>query len=323
MTVRHLARYNINYIEYLLSKVKPLRKPFTPIEIRKGHYVIDIPVKETIIGHVNGKRNLLNYEFWTLVFYLISGNNICFPYNCNNACNNPCTGSGFLEYGFGTESSTFSMVSLQNLGGSIPEQITLGTLSDRSRITYFGGLPSNLSQSATEIGITVNFGYGGCTPLIGRLTGSFAPATTVSYYVDFLEPWTYNMASLIYSYIVCTYSTVITTSGSSESLVGWDQNGYNKIGMATLIGSENQYTWEPGIYSITQDVSFGTSHSVVIQNTYAYDYIIGTVTPSETITIETLGLVASNILLLVLPLSSPITLNAGQSNTVSLRLVAE
>jgi len=334
MTVRHLARYNINYIEYLLSKVKPLRKPFTPIEIKRGVYVIDIPVRKTIIGHVNGKRNVLNYIFWGTIFEMLqNGGSFGATDTCGDSIimgylldvNSSPMSVGTLIYGSSSSSPSFSSTSIPNICGSISPQISIGTLSDRTRITYYGTLPSNINCQINELGICGTDGYG-CCVFIAILQQSFSPGTAVAYYIDLLEPWLQNFGLILYSALTrSSVSGVIDTSGNSQTFSSIANS-------STLIGSVNQYTWSPTMYSITQDVIFSTSHDVSVSTTYATDYIQGTASPSSNMEIYTLGLLQTlnpvsgsryQAFILILPLSSPITLYANQQNTVSLRLVAE
>ena len=323
MTVRHLARNNINYMEYLLSRTRFKQKPFVPIEIRKGHYIINIPLKDTIIGHVNGKRNLLTYSFWKETLGIEATANCSQIYNPIFGGYSSPTGSAYIEYGYGTQ-ACFSQNTLQNQAGSISTQVSIGTLSDRVRITLYGVLPENINPP-TQIApyIPLNDGYNG----LGVWSGSFSPGTAVTYYIDVLQPWVQNYAYIIYSWMTGLSGVpVVSTSGSSFGTTACEANGGS-----IMIGSVNSYSWSPAITSITQDVTFGTSHNFQNNGTSVVDYITGNATPSETIQIQTLGLIQRYyngstyvpILILVLPLSSPITLYANQINSVSLRLVAE
>jgi len=330
MTVRHLARYNINNMEYLLSKVRPLYKPFTPIEIRKGHYVIDIPMKETIIGHVNGKRNVLNFNFWAVIFSGLCCCSVGGILDVDNntpalSCGGPPALMGHIAYGSGTTPASFSQYNLVQGCGSIGVQSTIGTLSDRTRITLYGTLPSNISCQIAELGV---FGYDAYYwPFYySRILASASPGTTIPYYIDFLEPWLQNFAYMQYQFFTGNSVTgIIDVSGNAHTFGGI-------ASQATLIGSVNSYSWSPTMYSITQNVVFGTSHYVSNAQTSVVDYILGTASPSSNIEIYTLGLLQTlnpvsgssyQAFILILPLSSPITLYANQQNTVSLRLVAE
>jgi len=325
MTVRQLARYQINYIEYLLSKTRFKPKPFEPIELKRGLYIIDVPLKKTVIGHINGKRNTLVVEFWEIAIGIEAGS-CCYSY-----CKQYGMGSGGrfgLSYGYGTGSTSWTECNLQDPAGGVNTQSTIGILSDRTRVSLIGVLPNQLSSPATEVGVIQPEYIGGDVYafMIARVTGSWSGGTTIVYYIDYLQPWTSNFAYLVYSFNTGSGVTVTDTSGNSIS------TAYNEYtGSSIMIGSVNSYTWSPTLYSITEDVVFNTSHSVSIGSAVATDYILGTVTPSQTMQIQTLGLVQNYtsgsssypVLIFVLPLPSPITLYANQLNQVYLRLVAD
>jgi len=321
-----ISRERINYIEYLIRKNKLQYKLLEPIQLSKGVYVINVPVNKMIQGIVNGRKNMLVYNFWGLVFGLlakqvnpqmfVSGHTV-----------NAVGGPAYLEYGTGTSQTTFGMNGLQSASGSISTQLTIATLSDRTRISAVGVLPA----SAYEIGLFENMSFpawGSSYPVMfGRVTGTFNANTTITYYVDFLNPWTQNMAQLVFSFFTSTSSSsanvnVVDVTGTKQS-VAW--NSYNNP--AVLIGSQNTYTWSPTIYSVSQDVTFSTNHNFQFNQNYVVDYILGTYQPSSQISIQTLALIQEyggyNLLLLVLPLSSPITLVPNQQNFVYLRLVAQ
>jgi len=339
MTVRHLARYNINNMEKLLGRVKTLSKPFIPIEIKKGYYVIDIPVRKTIIGHVNGKKNILNFNFWAGTFGIVAyqfvggaedaggnGDTMEIPFEFGNYKLQIRS----IAYGYTSTSPSFSSINLQNTCGSISSQISVGTLSDRTRITYYGTLPTNTNCNINEVGIYGTDGYG-YPVYISILQQAFSPGSTIAYYIDLLQPWVENFGLILYAGLAESCSSgILDTSGNSHTVC---YSSGLPSGASGLVGSTSSYTWSPSLYSINANVGFGTSHNVQNNQSSVVDYIQGTAIPSETLEIYTLALqqqyydvnTKSNFLayILILPLSSPITLYAGQSNTVSLRLVAE
>ena len=327
-------KYDIAQIQYILNKMKPLYKPFVPIEIKKGHYVIDIPARKTFIGLVNGKRNVLNFNFFTMAFGIESGNGSgsLLTVNGSNYCGAPNPSSPFdIAYGSGTQSPSFTQYSLQSFINDIyPPQITISLLSDRAQISVVGVLPGpkQLTEPVNEIGL-YEWGGGNCGYFImyGRIVSSFSPGSTVVYYVDVLEPWTYNYGYIIYSFISgSTPSGIVSTNGTTIS-TSWTE----AKGASVLVGSANSYTASPSLYSISEDVVFSTSHQYKNNIQNVVDYILGTAVPNEEIQIQTLGLIQNYasgsstypVLILVLPLSSPITLYPNQENYVYLRLVAE
>jgi len=313
-----ISDYEIAKIEYILSRMKNQYRPLESIQLARGVYVINVPVTRAVQGIVNGKKNMLVYNFWELTFGLIAGSN---PVSIFGAYK--MTDSAYLKYGAGTQQTTFGMNGLQGGSGSISTQLTIATMSDRTRISAVGVLPS----SAYEIGLIQDWTfidppYNGSV-MYGRVTGTFNANTTITYYVDFLNPWTQNIAQLVFSFFTNGGSVnVVDVTGTTDSVTYGSAKG-----SATLIGSQSSYTWSPKIYNVSQDVAFSTYHNFQYTTSYVVDYILGTYQPSSQITIQNLSLIQNyngyDLLLLVLPLSSPITLVANQQNYVYLRLVAE
>ncbi len=326
----NLRKYEDEYYNYLYNRGVQLYKTYKAVEVRKGHYIINIPMKRTIIGHINGKKNVLNFNFWSTVF---SGLCCCNVNNLLDTKNNNLTAQSGkpvatinnIGYGSGTGSASISQYNLENSCGSIGAQASIGTLSDRSRITVYGTLPNNVNCQINEIGL---WGYDedGYPLYYSRVTGSVSPNSAVSYYIDFLEPWVQNFALIQYKFFTGnTVNCITDPSGNCHSF-------YEIYTQAELIGSENQYTWNPQIYSISQDVVFNTSHYVSNNENSVVDYILGSYTPSQNMIIYTLGLLqylydednnSYPAFILIFPLQDPITLYSNQENQVSLRLTAD
>lgn len=202
---------------------------------------------------------------------------------------------------------------------------SVAMMTDKSRIT----LTATASGSGTELGIQQGiFDTGGTsrTFLLARVLRSVSSGNAISWAIDFLQPWLYNMAVIMFG--IMSNANVSLTDMSGASFTARVLGALPASG-ATIALSPTSITWSPGLYSIPDLFDTSTTHILDSQPPYIVHYAHGSVVPPSTVQIRTIALyqqifdtagVARNTLLLAIPLTDPITLEPNKTNMIILRI---
>jgi len=324
---REIVREIENYV------AKP-RRPLDSYEYDKYVHLIDIPLRDTIVGCVNGERNLLVFNFWAVMFGLLMNTDVSNVINWTGGVYTIRT-SGIVNaepahfrYGSGTIPETFTQYNIISAVGSATPSISFGQLADRNRITLSAVIPSD----SQEIGIfqTLYDTSGNTRLVMFARKQMFIPANkTVNWYIDFLKPWTRNWALLMYG---------ILGKLNAPGAVDVDNNTYIlrtyvdvNAGPARIRVSKSPYSWSPDLCVISYDLEMTTYYWLSNLVSVVYLFLVGIATPSSDLTVNTIALIQSlydstgashDTYVLILPLSNPITLYAGRTNMIFLRFVA-
>jgi len=310
------------------------RRPLDSYEYDKYIHIVDIPLKDTIIGHIDGKRNILVFNFWALMFGLLMNRSVDGLVDTGGegytvrSSGDTQFGSAYLVYGTGTTPEVFTQNALVAYSGSISTSRTFGQLSDRNRITLSGVVPAD----SQEIGVyqplyDPNSIYH--TTMLARKQMSISANKTVNYYIDFLMPWGYNWALLMYGILSeANVSGAIDVNNASYTL---RSSGDVNAGPARIRVSKTAYSWSPSLTNISYDLELSTYWWLANYRSVVYLFLVGLATPSSDLSVNTIALIQSlfdtavtahDTYVLILPLSSPITLYAGRANLIFLRFVA-
>jgi len=322
-------------VREILNDVQLPKKPLDAYEFDKTIHLVDIPLYRTVIGHINGRRNVLTFNFWALMFGILGDFNAGGAVNTGGASYTLRT-SGRVDYGaaslvYGSDSTpeAQNQYKLGSYVGSISTSISLGALSDRNRITLSGVVPGN----AYELGIYQQFyEYSGSyayTTMLAR-KAMFVPAnSSVNWYIDFLYPWIQNMAVLMYGLLrYADVSGAVDDAGNSYVV---RTSGDVNAGAVRLRLSSSQYSWSPTLTRIRSDLEATLYLTYANYQSVVHLFMTGIVIPSSDLTVNTIALVqplydssgsTRYTYLAVIPLSSPITFYGGRANTVVIRLMA-
>jgi len=321
-------------IDQIKNDVKVPKRPLDVYEFDKRIYLIDIPLKRTVKGIVNGKENILTFNFWAYMFGLLGDFNAGGAVDVNDRGYNirgsgdPQGGSAYLVYGTDSTPEDITQNKLLAYAGSISTTATFGTLSDRFRITFSGVVPSN----AAEIGIYQPLlnEYGMFfTTMLARKALSVSANQTVNYYIDFFMPWTYNWALAMYGYLTdSSPSGVVDELGYLYQVRTWADANADQV---LIRVSSKSYTWSPDLTTISADFEIRPYLKYDNFRNLIYLFIIGNAIPSNDIQVNTVALMqpmfdtsgnVRNTYVLILPLSTPATLYKNRNNMIFIRLIA-
>jgi len=312
--------------------INVMKRPLDSYEYDKYIHLIDIPLKETVIGHINGKRNILVFNFWLVFFGLLTDSNISDALDISGSTKTVGTAGDFnlaaayLTYGYSTSPELFYQNSLVSYGGSISTSRSFGQLSDRNRITLSGVSPAEIQ----EIGIYQSVNPASSWTIMYARKQMYVPRNkTINYYIDFLMPWTYNCALLMYGFLSeANVSGAIDAYGASYTL---RSSGDVNAGAVRMRVSQTLYSWSPSLTNISYDLELSTYRTVGNARSAVYLFIVGIASPTTDISVNTISLIQSlydtggtghDTYVLILPLQTPITLYAGRTNVIFLRFVA-
>jgi len=318
--------------QILYDEPRP-RRPLDSYEYDKYIHIVDIPLKDSIIGHIDGKRNLLICYFWALMFAIMNDTNLTFVNTSGisyglRSSGDMNRGSAYLVYGSGVSPEIFYQNSLVSYSGSISTAVSFGQLSDRNRITLSGIAPDN----AQEIGIyqvLIDVNNSSQTTMLARKVIYVPKGKAINYYIDFLMPWSYNWALLMYGILLdANVSGAIDADGNTYTL---RSSGDVNAGVVRMRLSTTLYSWSPSLTNISYVIEPPTYRFLGHYTSYEYLFLLGATTPSSDISINTISVVQSlydtggvghDTYILILPLQTPITLYAGRVNIIFLRLIA-
>jgi len=321
-------------IKQILEDMPPIKKPMDAYEFDKHIHIVDIPVKETVIGSILGRRNILVFNYWALLFGTLDNSDVGGAISAGGisytlrTSNSVPVGSIYIAIGSGTTPEAFTQYNLVSSIKSLTSTVTFGQLSDRNRITVTGVTDT----AAEEVGLfqqLYDTSSNKHTTMLARKLIHVDAGKTINYYIDFLNPWTYNFALIMYG--IHTYSDVSGVTDTSGAQFKARSSGDVNSGPVRLRGSSQAYQWTPSLVNISSDIEFATYRYLVNYRFTVFYFIIGIAVPSSSLQLNTLSLIqgiydtsasSHDVYQMVLPLSSPITLYAYTTNIVFLRLVA-
>jgi hypothetical protein len=334
-------RKTLAYIEELskeLLGLKPRlvnhrnrRSEYRVYEYDKGIYVVDV---KNVKGYVAGEEDLLTSNWWALFLGSIRDTN---PYDVVSISGSiynlrsseaPASGSAYLSYGTGTIPESFTDRSLVSRTDSISTSISIGYLSDRTRITLSGTLPASASELGIEQ-VLYDTGSSIHTTLLGRRTGSWSASQAIAWYIDFLQPWVRGIGDYMYGIHSRANITMVRIDGTSFTA---RTSGDSQSGSAYLVASSDLVSWDPTLHAISNAFSLSNYYADILNTRYTRATMIhGLYSPSQDIQVNTIGLyfpvydatgASQTVCILVQPLSSPITFYASRNNLVVLRIIA-
>jgi len=323
---RELLRVKPRYV-----RVNPRTFESDVYEYDRGVYVVDV---RSVEGHVSGDEDLLTGNWWALFLgslrNLNSGDVVDVGSGAyslrSSGYVNP--GSAYISYGTGTAPESFVDRALQARAGGISTTITIGYLSDRTRVSLSGTLPSGSSelgieQSLYDTSVTAR------TILLGRRVGSFTAGQAVTWNIDFLSPWVRAVGDYMYGIHAEVNVTMVRIDGVSFTA---RTTGDANAGSVYLVASSDLISWDPMLYGITNAFTLTNLYADMLSSRYIRSTIIYALSsPASDISVNTIGLYfpvfdtagsAQTVCVLVQPLASPITLYAGRNNLIVLRIIA-
>jgi len=240
------------------------RFEFEPYEYDKGIYVIDV---KGITGGIDAKEDLLVSNWWALLMGLLRKVNSGDVYDTYGYARTLRTSgiinysAAYLSYGTGTTPESFIDYVLKSKVGNISTSIAVGYMSDRTRVTLSGVVPS----ASSELGIEQQlYDTGGSYYyyLLGRRTGSWGANQPVAWYIDFLNPWVRAVGDLMYGILRYANVTMVRIDGVSFTALTTGAVNYSS---AYLVASSDVVTWSPTLYNITNAFSLSTYNMDDIQ----------------------------------------------------------
>jgi hypothetical protein len=335
-------RKTLAFIEELskeLLELKPRLNNYTNkrgkyriYEYDKGIYIVDV---KGIKGYIAGEEDLLVSNWWALLLGLLRDIS---PSDCVYIGGSSYTikstadvnaGSAYISYGTGTAPEGFTDYALKTRSGSISTSITIGYMSDRTRITLSGVLPASASELGIEQALYDSSSTGGNTYLLGRRTGSWSANQAVPWYIDFLQPWVRGVGDYMYGILRNADVPVTRIDGTSITA---RTSGTSNAGSIYLVASSDLVSWDPTLVAISNAFSLSNYYTDILNTRYMRATMIhGLYSPANDIQVNTIGLyfpvydttgASQTVCILVQPLSSPITFYASRNNLVVLRIVA-
>jgi len=328
--IRELS-WDLLDIEARLDNYRNKRNEYRVYEYDKGIYIVDV---KGVKGYIAWEDDLLVSNWWALFLGILRDVNPCDVVNtggyapCLRSSGDVNNAAAYISYGTGTTPEGFTDNTLKSRSGSISTSITIGYMSDRTRITLSGTLTSAASELGIEQSLFKTDGYAD-TFLLGRRTGSWSANQAVAWYIDFLSPWVRQVGNHMYGILM--NADVATTRIDGVSFTA-RTSGDSQSGSAYLVASGSSVTWSPSLYNIPN--AFSPSNYIVdilgtryIRATFFH----GLYSPANDIQVNTIGLYfptfdtngnTQTVCMMVQPLSSPVTLYAGRNNLIVLRIVA-
>jgi len=337
----HSRRGIAKYVSEILEDIKLIkprcdrfnkRLEYIPYEYDKGIYLIDVKgVKGVVEGY---GENVLTSWWWALFLGLLTDSDAG---DCVDTGGGTLTlrsssdvnyGTAYIPYGTGVAPESFLNYNLASRSGGITTSITLGYLSDRLRITLSGTLPADASEVGIDQLLFDTYGF----PrgfLLARKTGSFTGGQQISYYIDFLPPWSRATAEMMWGILRNSDVNSVRLDGATIPI---RSSGDVNASGAWLVASPDLVQWSPDAYAISNAFSLSTHLATHLGNRYTrYVAWSGISSPQNNIAVNTVGLyqslfdaggISHTFCMLINPLSSPITFYAGRNNLVVLRIIA-
>jgi len=317
-----------------LMHVPILYRPYKPVEVRRRLWLIDIPLG--INGYLNGKKNLLVFNFWKIIFGLIRDSNVAVKDVTGDIETLVTSGSlagelCYLPYGTGTKSPELPDYDLESRTGWITTpSVTVGISGMDSVVSVSATIP----DTSSELGIIANLkntsGYVQRI-LISRIVTTVYADQGVNYKLVFSMPWLYNFALWWYGLLAkADADGVRDTTGASFTL---RSTGDAQSGAVSMQIDESEVSFSPDLYALPAPTTINTSLIVdeSPDRSYIVIWIVGSYKPTTTMDVKTLGLIQDlydtngtlhTTLLFTYPLETPITFDADRLNMVVIRIVA-
>lgn len=328
--IRELS-WDLLDIEPRLDNYRNKRGEHRVYEYDKNIHVIDV---KGIKGYIAGEEDLLVSGWWALFLGIIRDTNVGDVVQTDGGVVSLRTQTdvnnwgAYISYGTDTTLESFTDNTLKSRSGSISTSITIGYMSDRTRITLSGTLTSAASELGIEQSLFRTDGYSS-TFLLGRRTGSWSANQAVAWYIDFLSPWVRQVGNHMYGILM--NADVATTRVDGVSFTA-GTSGDSNSNSAYLVASSNSVTWSPSLYNIPNAFSLSNYMADVLGTRYIRaTFFHGLYSPANDVQVNTIGLYlptfdtngnTQTVCLMVQPLSSPVTLYAGRNNLIVLRIVA-
>ena len=319
------------YIKPRLNRQNKLFE-YDAYEYDKGIYVIDV---KNIKGHVKGSGdNLLTSYYWSLLFSILRSYGFCDNMSMSRVvdCYKFATDINIdvikMVYGTGTTAESFIDYTLISQTGEITPSVAIGYLSDRTRITVSGTIPSDSS----ELGLYQRLdtaGSGNQNFLFARKIGSWRANQAIAWYNDYLSPWVRGIGDFMYGFYRNANITMVRIDGVSFTA---RTSNPGTPGTAYLVASSDLVSWSPTLIAISNAFSLNNYYVDVSNTRYLRaTFFHGLYSPANNIQGNTIGLYLpvydslgniQIVCVMVQPLSSPVTLYAGRNNLIVLRIVA-
>jgi len=337
LSPRSRTRLQLTEVAREVAGVRPrlgafnARFEYAPYEYDRGIYVVDVG---GVKGYVNGRENMLLSNYWALLLGLLRNINtedladISGYTRSLRTSHDVSSGAAVIAYGSGTVPVEFTQYNLSSPVGTVSPAITVGLMSDRTRLAMSATLPAN----AYELGVRqdlIDPGGTRCTFQLSRVVGSWAKGTAIVYNIDFLAPWVRGYGDLMYGIHRDANVPMVRIDGEVfTARTSGDVNAES----AYLVASSEAVTWSPGLVSIPSPFSLTTYYNDILdKRNVRMTNIIGLISPANDVAVNALALyqslidttgAAHTVCMAVLPLSSPITFYARRNNVVVWRVVA-
>jgi len=310
----------------------------TPMEISKRVWLIDFPLRT--YGEHNGKKNVLTFEFYGLMFSLLANQPFTLVrFTDGSTYTYVQEGSEFhgLYFYESAKSPAFSklvygtadaFVATNNVLKSFSEQ------SDRLIISWSCTAPINAQSVLSQIAV----GSDVATSTIITLAGNDVAITsgqTITWRLNLFEPILKNFGYVLYGLLSASAPTgVVDLSGTSHDVRTNDYEtkvatGNPKVQFGT---SNNPFSFDD--YAITNPIETTPEIAKYEASDYKYIAVVFTchIVPANDTDIYEIGIVRTlydsggntyDALLTRMVLSEPITLYGGKTNVIFIRLLAK
>jgi len=311
-----------------------------PQLIDKRTWLVDVPLKP--IGIINGKRNLLIYNFYAILHSILTGRSggyTVYAFVDGSAHTYACRGTyggSALRLWTTAKSVAFSKVNY-GLADAQTEfgtsTVTIDELSDRVRVNISAVLPITGNSVILIIRFGTSSNY--YAPAIAGKDIAFSVDQTITWRLNFFEPLVRNLAYIFFGLLSDTDPTgILDLAGTSHDVRTSAEGTSFATGVCKVHFGTSNAPFSFDNYAITDPIEVTPKVTAIVDDGLKYILTILTsyVVPASDTDIYEIGIVRTlydtagntyDALLARIVLSTPITLHGGKTNVVILRLLAK
>ena len=310
----------------------------TPQLIDKRTWLLDVPI--TPIGMINDKRNLLLYNFYAMLYAILSGTGHAVYSLVHGDKYTYGSGSsyrGVAIYEWTTAKSiVFSKVVLgsydDNINFGIPT-VTIEELSDRIRVNVSG--VATISGNSLAIGTSIGTSSNYYVIAIAGKDITYSVDQTITWRLNFFEPLLRNLAYIFFGLLSDTDPTgILDLTGTSHDVRTSVDGAKFATDVCKIHFGTSNAPFSFDNYAIVDPIEVTPKVTAIVDDGLKYILTILTsyVVPASDTDIYEIGIVRTlydtagntyDALLARIVLSTPITLHGGKTNVVILRLLAK